>query len=123
LSQKIRRTPQHDDHRPAIYARIRALATVAAIHPAGGLPQEGFAALTSELERGQETEPRGVVGFKDDTWRDAYEPGEISSIDPGPQLIPGLSRTWTFAATLAGRIATDTRRGPRSSWRCVGAQG
>ena len=45
-----------------------------------------------------------------------------------PQLNPGVSWTWATSATsarrrLAGRIATDTGRGPRSSWRCVRAEG
>jgi hypothetical protein len=42
-----------------------------------------------------------------------------------PQLNPGVSWTWATSARrrLAGRIATDTGRGPRSSWRCVRAEG
>ena len=42
-----------------------------------------------------------------------------------PQLNPGVSWTWTYSARrrLAGRIATDTGRGPRSSWGCVRAEG
>ena len=42
-----------------------------------------------------------------------------------PQLNPGVSWTWATSPRrrLAGRIATDTGRGPRSSWRCVRAEG
>jgi len=42
-----------------------------------------------------------------------------------PQLNPGVSWTWATSARRrrAGRIATDTGRGPRSSWRCVRAEG